>query len=162
MTKVRPLFTLGLSHRGFDNPNYWSCSVQIILINQIRVFYASEGISEVLTFWSEYTTCPRWHENVTTKQLSSSSKYSTSFEILLVQSICETIVQNVVKAWNVADMLQSSYKWLLASDPILKFKMADVAAISKWPPYTFWKKNLEITVEKYYKFYCNLILHSIL
>ena len=70
---------------------------------------------------------------------------------LLVQSICENIVQNVVKAWNLADMSQRSYQSLLASDPILK-----MAAI-----FLFWKK-LEITVEKYYidKFWWNLV-HSL-
>ena len=55
-------------------PHYWSCSVLYILTNQIMT------ISAVLTFRSEYTTCLRWHENVTTKQLSSSSKYCISFE----------------------------------------------------------------------------------
>ena len=60
---------------------------------------------------------------------------------LLIQSICETIVQNVVKAWHLADMMQRSYQSLLASDPILKFKMADFAAILKWPRYIFLEKN---------------------
>ena len=55
-------------------PHYWSWSVLYILTNQIMT------ISAVLTFRSEYTTCLRWHENVTTKQLSSSSKYCISFE----------------------------------------------------------------------------------
>ena len=83
-------------------------------------------------------------------------------KLRLVQSICETIVQNVVKAWNLADMSQRSYQSLLASDPILKFKMADVAVISKWPTFIFFGRKLEITVEKYCidKFWWNLV-HSL-
>ena len=45
-----------------------------------------EGISEVLTFWSEYITCPRWHEKV---RVITSSKYCTAFEIRYHEAICK-------------------------------------------------------------------------
>ena len=70
LAKVRPLLTL--SHRGYENSPLLIVFSANYFDQSNLDFYATEGISESfdLLIWVDYM--PR-HENVTTKQLSSSS-----------------------------------------------------------------------------------------
>ena len=78
LTSVRPLFTL--LYRGSDNSPLLIGFSANYIDQSNRNFHATEGSRKFFTFWSEQTTCQMWHENVTTKRLSSSSKYCTAFE----------------------------------------------------------------------------------
>ena len=100
LTKVRPLFLL----EDLINPHYWSCSLLIILTNQIVYLHSTTwyfGSFDLLIWsaWVDYMPEMTWKCN---KRLSSSSKYCctavclkyTIWLVLIIMQYANTIIQS--------------------------------------------------------------------